>query len=164
MDQTQRNTNRVVGTYGYMAPEYAMHGLYSIKSDVFSFGVLCLEIITGRRNSHFCTSDGVFDLLSHVWRYWTKGKVLEVVDPVLDDFPRNKAMQCIHIALLCVQEDAMIRPNMSSVVLMLSNYSTSVRVPSRPAFSFGDSEPNQPMLIESQPMMSAEDFTELEPR
>ncbi|KAK1308072.1 Cysteine-rich receptor-like protein kinase 4 [Acorus calamus] len=73
-------------------------------------------------------------------------------------------MQCIHIAMLCVQEDAMIRPNMSSVVLMLNNYSTSVRVPSRPAFSFGDSEPNQPMLIESQPMMSAEDFTELVPR
>ncbi|PNX91175.1 cysteine-rich receptor-like protein kinase, partial [Trifolium pratense] len=51
VDQTQENTNRIVGTYGYMAPEYAMHGQFSVKSDVFSFGILVLEIISGTKNS-----------------------------------------------------------------------------------------------------------------
>lgn len=49
-----------------MAPEYAMHGLYSIKSDVFSFGILILEIITGKRNSALSDSDEAEDLLSSV--------------------------------------------------------------------------------------------------
>ncbi|XP_056161852.1 G-type lectin S-receptor-like serine/threonine-protein kinase At4g03230 [Syzygium oleosum] len=53
VNQDEANTNRVVGTYGYMAPEYAMEGLFSVKSDVFSFGVLMLEMISGRKNSGF---------------------------------------------------------------------------------------------------------------
>jgi serine/threonine protein kinase len=65
-DQTQDVTNRVVGTYGYMAPEYAMRGHYSVKSDVFSFGVLVLEIVTGRRNSGSYYSEQSGDLLSIV--------------------------------------------------------------------------------------------------
>ncbi|CAL0312012.1 unnamed protein product [Lupinus luteus] len=56
-NQDEANTNRVVGTYGYMAPEYAMEGLFSIKSDVYSFGVLLLEIISGRRNTSFRHTD-----------------------------------------------------------------------------------------------------------
>uniref|UniRef100_A0A7N2R3Y4 non-specific serine/threonine protein kinase n=1 Tax=Quercus lobata TaxID=97700 RepID=A0A7N2R3Y4_QUELO len=48
-DQTEGSTNRIVGTYGYMAPEYAMTGQFSVKSDVFSFGVLILEIVSGRK-------------------------------------------------------------------------------------------------------------------
>ncbi|KAK3188257.1 hypothetical protein Dsin_027818, partial [Dipteronia sinensis] len=65
VDQTQANTNIIVGTYGYMAPEYAMHGQFSVKSDVFSFGVLVLEIITSKKNSNFNQSDGAADLLSY---------------------------------------------------------------------------------------------------
>ncbi|ESR55332.1 hypothetical protein CICLE_v10024396mg, partial [Citrus x clementina] len=52
-NQSEANTNRVVGTYGYMAPKYALEGLFSVKSDVFSFGVLLLEIISGRKNTRF---------------------------------------------------------------------------------------------------------------
>ncbi|KAM7500912.1 hypothetical protein LguiA_025326 [Lonicera macranthoides] len=66
MDQTQGNTNRIVGTYGYMSPEYAMHGHFSMGSDVFSFGVLVLEIISGKKISCFHPSDQGEDLLSHV--------------------------------------------------------------------------------------------------
>uniref|UniRef100_A0A2N9FB76 Cysteine-rich receptor-like protein kinase n=1 Tax=Fagus sylvatica TaxID=28930 RepID=A0A2N9FB76_FAGSY len=65
VDQTQGNTSRVVGTFGYMAPEYAMHGQFSVKSDVYSFGVLILEILSGKRNSSFYQSDGAADLLSY---------------------------------------------------------------------------------------------------
>ncbi|KAL7213352.1 hypothetical protein ACSBR2_015966 [Camellia fascicularis] len=65
VDQTQGNTNRVVGTYGYMSPEYAMHGQFSVKSDVFSFGVLVLEIISGKKNNTFYQSECAEDLLSY---------------------------------------------------------------------------------------------------
>ncbi|GKV39952.1 hypothetical protein SLEP1_g47644 [Rubroshorea leprosula] len=64
-DETQANTSRIVGTYGYMAPEYVVRGQFSVKSDVFSFGVLLLEIVSGRRNSWFQNED-VEDLLSCV--------------------------------------------------------------------------------------------------
>ncbi|GJR32994.1 putative RNA-directed DNA polymerase, eukaryota, reverse transcriptase zinc-binding domain protein [Tanacetum coccineum] len=64
-DETQGNTSRIVGTYGYMAPEYAMHGQFSVKSDVFSFGVLVLEIVTGQKNNSFQNGMMMEDLLSH---------------------------------------------------------------------------------------------------
>ncbi|KAI3980031.1 hypothetical protein MKX01_042685, partial [Papaver californicum] len=64
-DQTQGNTSRVVGTYGYMSPEYAMHGQFSAKSDVYSFGVLVLEIISGRKNSCSSEPENEEDLLSY---------------------------------------------------------------------------------------------------
>ncbi|KAJ8627954.1 hypothetical protein MRB53_021261 [Persea americana] len=67
MDQTQGNTSRNAGTYGYMAPEYATQGQFSIKSDVYSFGVLVLEIVTGLKNSSFDESESSYDLLSYVW-------------------------------------------------------------------------------------------------
>ncbi|KAI3828625.1 hypothetical protein L1987_02732 [Smallanthus sonchifolius] len=65
-NETQATTNRVVGTYGYMSPEYAMEGTFSIKSDIYSFGVLILEIISGRRNSSFVHLDRTFNLLGYV--------------------------------------------------------------------------------------------------
>ncbi|KAK2991022.1 hypothetical protein RJ640_005504 [Escallonia rubra] len=66
LDETQGDTSRIVGTYGYMAPEYAMHGQFSVKSDVFSFGVLVLEIISGQKNNCFGNGENVEDLLSYV--------------------------------------------------------------------------------------------------
>ncbi|XP_068322759.1 cysteine-rich receptor-like protein kinase 10 isoform X2 [Pyrus communis] len=66
VDQSQANTSRIVGTYGYMSPEYAMHGQFSIKSDLYSFGVLVLEIISGKKNSNFFQTDIAEDLASHV--------------------------------------------------------------------------------------------------
>ncbi|GFP79412.1 g-type lectin s-receptor-like serine/threonine-protein kinase at4g03230, partial [Phtheirospermum japonicum] len=56
-NDSRAHTNRVVGTYGYMAPEYALEGLFSIKSDVFSFGVLILEIVSGKKNTGFYNTD-----------------------------------------------------------------------------------------------------------
>ena len=56
----------VLNCSGYMSPEYAMHGRYSVKSDVFSFGVLVLEIISGKKNTHFYQSELAEDLLSYV--------------------------------------------------------------------------------------------------
>ncbi|XP_062160662.1 cysteine-rich receptor-like protein kinase 25 isoform X2 [Alnus glutinosa] len=73
-DQVEANTNRVVGTYGYMAPEYAMEGLFSVKSDVYSFGVLMLEIISGKKNMGFYHPEHAKSLLPHAWRVWNEGR------------------------------------------------------------------------------------------
>ncbi|XP_050212587.1 cysteine-rich receptor-like protein kinase 44 [Mercurialis annua] len=132
MDQTQGNTSRIVGTYGYMAPEYAMHGYFSVKSDVYSFGVLLLEIVSGQKNNSFRSGDNVEDLLSYAWRNWKEETCLNIVDTNLRNGSRNEMMRCIHIGLLCVQENVADRPTMASVVLMLSSNSLTLPVPLRP--------------------------------
>ncbi|XP_068669526.1 cysteine-rich receptor-like protein kinase 10 [Aristolochia californica] len=139
-DETRGNTNRIAGTFGYMSPEYAMQGHYSTKSDVYSFGVLVLEIVTGRKNSGFTGSEPSIDLLSYTWRYWKEGRVLDLMDQSQgEDNQRNEALRCIHLGLLCVQEDPAERPLMSTVVLMLSSYSKTLPDPSPPAFFIGRS-------------------------
>ncbi|KAJ0966091.1 hypothetical protein J5N97_027229 [Dioscorea zingiberensis] len=135
IDETQGNTSRIAGTYGYMAPEYVMHGQFSVKSDVYSYGVMMLEIVTGRRNSGFQVSGSSIDLLSYVWRYWNEGKGIQLKDPSLGDRIRaEEFLRCVHIGLLCIQEDPIERPTMASVVLMLRSYSISLPKPSTPAF------------------------------
>ncbi|KAF8029969.1 hypothetical protein BT93_E2402 [Corymbia citriodora subsp. variegata] len=134
VDQTQDATSRVVGTYGYMAPEYVMHGLFSVKSDIFSFGVLLLEIISGQKISRFCNGDTTEDLLGYAWRSWREGTPSNLIDPSLANGCRTEMSRCIQVGLLCVQEVEADRPNMGAVVLMLSSHSTTLPLPSRPAF------------------------------
>ncbi|XP_014491813.1 cysteine-rich receptor-like protein kinase 10 isoform X3 [Vigna radiata var. radiata] len=136
--QKQAKTKRVMGTYGYMAPEYVIQGLFSVKSDVFSFGVLVLEIIYGRKNSGLCMSEHGQTLLLYAWRTWGAGKCLETIDPMLEkSFIGSEIERCIQIGLLCVQEDAIDRPTMSQVVLMLANDTMILPKPKHPAFSIG---------------------------
>ncbi|XP_059436939.1 cysteine-rich receptor-like protein kinase 44 [Corylus avellana] len=134
LDQTQGNTKKIIGTYGYMAPEYAMRGYFSVKSDVFSFGVLVLEIISGQKNSSFAEGENVEGLLSFAWKNWREGTVSNLVDPTLSSSSTAEIMKCIHIGLLCVQENVAKRPTIASVVLMLSSYSLTLSVPTKPAF------------------------------
>ncbi|PQQ01759.1 uncharacterized protein Pyn_15605 [Prunus yedoensis var. nudiflora] len=130
-DQIQANTNRVVGTYGYMSPEYAMEGRYSEKSDVFSFGVLLLEIISGKRNTSYDPSP---NLIGQIWDMWTEEQALAMVDPSLgESYPAHEVSRCIQIGLLCVQESASDRPTMSEVTFMLGN-ETTLPYPKKPAF------------------------------
>ncbi|XP_015885095.3 cysteine-rich receptor-like protein kinase 10 [Ziziphus jujuba] len=134
VDQVQGNTNRIVGTYGYMSPEYAMHGQFSVKSDVFSFGVLVLEIISGKKNNGFYQSHGSGDLLSFAWEHWKNGTPLEMLDPtVRHAYSRNEVTRCIHIGLLCVQENPAARPTMATIVLVLNSYSVTLPLPQEPA-------------------------------
>ncbi|CAJ2678390.1 unnamed protein product [Trifolium pratense] len=131
-NQNEENTARVVGTYGYMSPEYAMEGLFSVKSDVYSFGVLLLEILSGRKNTSFRDS---YDpsLIGYAWRLWNEERVMELLDPsIRDSSPKSKALRCIHIGMLCVQDSASNRPNMSSVVLMLESEATALPLPVKP--------------------------------
>ncbi|XAR53753.1 Non-specific serine/threonine protein kinase [Bertholletia excelsa] len=137
-NQTQGNTTRVVGTYGYMPPEYAMQGKFSIQSDIFSFGVLILEIVSGMDNNSLCQSNSDKDLQGYAWKFWNEGTPLKLMDPTLEGtYSSNEVMKCIHIGLLCVQEDPDARPSMAKVVLMLNNHSTNLPVPQRPALFLG---------------------------
>ncbi|XP_048561422.1 cysteine-rich receptor-like protein kinase 10 isoform X2 [Triticum urartu] len=126
-------TRKVVGTYGYMAPEYASHGIFSIKSDVFSFGVLTLEIVSGKRNSHEC---GAFiNLLGHAWQLFQEESWSELIDAALvPNIHSTEMMRCINIALLCVQENAVDRPTMLDVIAMLSNKTMILQKPKHPAY------------------------------
>ncbi|XP_057463250.1 cysteine-rich receptor-like protein kinase 10 [Actinidia eriantha] len=134
-DQPQGNTSRVVGTYGYMPPEYVMHGRFSVKSDVYSFGVLVLEIVSGRKISSFYQADIAENLLSYAWKLWREGTALELMDPTLEgSYSSNEVKRCIHIGLLCVQQDPNLRPSMTTVVVMLSSYSVTLPIPQQPAF------------------------------
>ncbi|XVE51184.1 hypothetical protein DITRI_Ditri02bG0019100 [Diplodiscus trichospermus] len=153
VDQTQGATSRIVGTYGYMAPEYAIHGQFSVKSDVYSFGILLLEIISGQKNNAFHSGSSVEDLISFAWRNWKGETALDLVDPSLRDGSRTEQMRCIHIGLLCVQENVAKRPNMASVVLMLNSYSVTLPKPSQPAF-FMDSNTQSRMMPLSQDLNS----------
>ncbi|KAH9651048.1 Receptor-like serine/threonine-protein kinase SD1-7 [Citrus sinensis] len=134
-DELQSNTKRIVGTYGYMSPEYALRGLFSIKSDVFSFGVLLLETLSSKKNTHFYNTDSL-TLLGHAWNLWNDGRTWELMDPISQNgasYPILK--RYINVALLCVQEKAADRPAMSEVVSMLSNEFVNLPAPQQPAFS-----------------------------
>ncbi|KAH0699861.1 hypothetical protein KY284_014076 [Solanum tuberosum] len=136
LDETQGSTTRIVGTYGYMAPEYAMHGQFSVKSDVFSFGVLVLEIVSGQKNTCFRNGESLEDLLSYAWMNWREETTTNLIDPMLrgSSGMARDIMRCIHIALLCVQENISDRPTMAAVVLMLSSLSLNLPLPSGPAY------------------------------
>ncbi|KAL4288961.1 hypothetical protein AHAS_Ahas19G0338500 [Arachis hypogaea] len=149
VDQTQGKTSRIVGTYGYMAPEYALHGQFSIKSDVFSFGVLLLEIVSGHKNGDIHNGEYVEHLISFAWRSWMEGRAANIIDPSLSNSAENEILRCIHIGLLCVQENLVERPTMASIVLMLNSSSLSLPVPMEPAF-FAGSRAKSPRVADKQ--------------
>ncbi|KAB2601060.1 receptor-like protein kinase [Pyrus ussuriensis x Pyrus communis] len=138
IDQTQGDTKTIVGTYGYMAPEYAIHGRFSVKTDVFSFGVLVLEIISGKKIGSFRYGENEEDLLSYAWRNWKEETPQNIIDPTLTTSSRIETMRSIHIGLRCVQQNVVDRPTMASVVSMFNSHSLILSVPSRPAFYLQD--------------------------
>ncbi|XP_023760090.1 cysteine-rich receptor-like protein kinase 2 [Lactuca sativa] len=123
-------STKFAGTLGYTAPEYATHGHLSEKVDTYSFGVVALEIISGRRcndmNSH--RSD-MYYLLEDAWRSYENNMHLKVVDENLDlnESEQEHVKKIMEIALTCTQSPVGIRPTMSEVVLMLSNERSLVR-------------------------------------
>ncbi|KAI3747607.1 hypothetical protein L6452_10122 [Arctium lappa] len=122
-DQTHVST-QLAGTLGYMAPEYATRGHLSEKVDTYSFGIVALEIISGRRctDENFSGPDTAH-LIEHAWQLYEKGMHIELIDEVLgkEEYQDANVMKTIEIALMCTQSLASLRPTMSEVVLMLSN-------------------------------------------
>ncbi|CAN0924218.1 G-type lectin S-receptor-like serine/threonine-protein kinase RKS1 [Linum grandiflorum] len=137
-DQVKGMTRRIGGTYGYMAPEYAYFGKFSVKSDVFSFGAMLLEIVTGKRiNRGFTAQEedhGALSLIGYVWELWKAERVRDIVDPSLQ--VSTSTLRCIHIGLSCLEEDPVERPDMQTVVVMLNSETTPLPPLKHPAFIF----------------------------
>ncbi|PIN04372.1 Serine/threonine protein kinase [Handroanthus impetiginosus] len=122
-DNTHIST-RVAGTFGYMAPEYAMRGYLTDKADVYSFGVVLLEVISGRSNTSIKAKADSFYILDWANSLKEKGALMELVDPRLEsNFDRKEVMTAINVALLCTNAVAAERPSMSAVVSILEGKS-----------------------------------------
>ncbi|XP_060191621.1 G-type lectin S-receptor-like serine/threonine-protein kinase At4g27290 [Lycium barbarum] len=119
-DDVEEKTQHVVGTRGYMSPEYIENGHHSTKSDVFSFGILVLEIVSGQRNWGYRHPIYDVGLVGYAWTIWNDGKAIELLDPVIEKpGDLNEVLACIHVGLLCCERRAQDRPSMIQVVSLL---------------------------------------------
>ncbi|XP_055812612.1 putative serine/threonine-protein kinase [Solanum dulcamara] len=113
-------STRVAGTIGYLSPEYALFGQLTKKADVYSFGVLVLEIISGRSSSKSAFGVDLLVLVEWVWKLREEGRLLEIVDPELTEYSEAELLRFIKVALFCTQAAPTQRPNMKQVLEMLS--------------------------------------------
>uniref|UniRef100_A0A7N0UAQ7 Protein kinase domain-containing protein n=1 Tax=Kalanchoe fedtschenkoi TaxID=63787 RepID=A0A7N0UAQ7_KALFE len=114
------HSTRVLGTFGYHAPEYAMTGQMTAKSDVYSFGVVLLELLTGRKPVDHTLPRGQQSLVTWATPKLSEDKVRQCVDARLDgEYPPKAVAKMAAVAALCVQYEADFRPNMSIVVKAL---------------------------------------------
>ncbi|XWS11623.1 hypothetical protein CRYUN_Cryun37aG0014500 [Craigia yunnanensis] len=135
-DQTHLST-KFAGTYGYTAPEYAIHGQLSVKVDTYSFGVVVLEIISGQKNTETSLDPTAEYLLKRAWGLYQDNMAMEIVDRGInpDEYNVEYMKRIIEIAFLCTQSSAALRPTMSEVVALLKTVSSlEPRQPTRPAF------------------------------
>nr|CAD1828562.1 unnamed protein product [Ananas comosus var. bracteatus] len=134
-DQSHLSTG-LAGTFGYMAPEYIVHGQLTEKADIYSYGVLVLEIITGRKNHNsVASSDEGHSLMSLIWQHFNAKTVIELLDPCLQKrCPEEQALKVFQVGLLCAQASPNLRPPMWKVVELLNSESKELPLPSQPPF------------------------------
>ncbi|KAI9083769.1 hypothetical protein K1719_034237 [Acacia pycnantha] len=119
-DNVTHLSTRVAGTVGYLAPEYALLGQLTKKADVYSFGVLLLEVISGRSSSKAAFGDKLLVLVEWTWKLKEENRLLDIVDPELTSYDETEVVRFIKVALFCTQAAAHHRPTMKQVVEMLS--------------------------------------------
>ncbi|KAK8951950.1 putative LRR receptor-like serine/threonine-protein kinase [Platanthera zijinensis] len=119
-DDVSHIITRVAGTNGYLAPEYAMQGQLTKKADIYSFGVLVLEIVCAKSSSKPYWSGTNKLLLEKAWELYEEGRLPELVDPSLGDYPQEEVLRYMKVALFCTQAKATRRPSMSQALHMLS--------------------------------------------
>ncbi|XP_050116212.1 G-type lectin S-receptor-like serine/threonine-protein kinase At4g27290 [Malus sylvestris] len=128
--ELEASTSTIVGT----VPE-TIEGIVPVKTDVYDLGVLILEIISGQKINRFGNDDPLHNLVSYAWGLWKENAGLELMDPALgDSCNENQLLRCIHVGLLCVEENAADRPTMSVVIPMLRDESTERPKPKKPAY------------------------------
>ncbi|CAD6210535.1 unnamed protein product [Miscanthus lutarioriparius] len=120
-DTVTHISTRVAGTMGYLAPEYALLGQLTKKADIYSFGVLLLEVISGESSSKSTWGPNMHVLVEWTWKLREEGRLLEIVDPELENYSEEEMLRFIKVALLCTQATSQQRPSMKQVVNMLSN-------------------------------------------
>ncbi|KDP20853.1 hypothetical protein JCGZ_21324 [Jatropha curcas] len=161
------STHRVVGTLGYMAPEYLLGGIYSEKSDVFGFGVLILEIVSGRKANSFQNHDQHMSLLAYAWQSWCESSGVGMIDQALDNsFSASEVSRCVNIGLLCVQDHSADRPTMAAIDSMLSGEKSKLPQPKQPTFTFQNVSSSSHIQSQSNSTWSVNNVTEsiIEPR
>nr|POE72594.1 putative lrr receptor-like serine/threonine-protein kinase [Quercus suber] len=119
-DEKTHISTRVAGTIGYLAPEYAMRGHLTEKADVFAFGVVALEIVSGRPNADSSLEEEEIYLLEWAWKLHENNREVDLVDSALSEFNEEEVKRQIGVSLLCTQASPTLRPSMSRVVAMLS--------------------------------------------
>ncbi|KAK4803631.1 hypothetical protein SAY86_003448 [Trapa natans] len=133
-DKKTHISTGIAGTIGYLAPEYAMRGHLTEKSDIFAFGVVILEILSGRPNADESLGKEKAYLFEWTWNLREQNRELELVDPMILDFNREEAKRMVDIAVLCTQTSPMLRPPMSRVVSMLVDDIEVPVVTTRPGY------------------------------
>ncbi|XP_059665022.1 probable LRR receptor-like serine/threonine-protein kinase At1g53440 isoform X2 [Cornus florida] len=117
-------STRIAGTIGYMAPEYAMRGYLTDKADIYNFGVVLLEIVSGKSNTSYRPREESVYLLDWAYVLQEQGNLLELVDPRIgSNYSKEEAMRMLNLSLLCANLSPTLRPSMSSVVSMLEGNS-----------------------------------------
>ncbi|XP_010929305.1 cold-responsive protein kinase 1 isoform X2 [Elaeis guineensis] len=134
-DQAYLSTG-VAGTLGYTAPEYAIRGELSEKADIYSFGVLAIEIISSRKNTDLSLPTEMQYLPEYAWKLFERSSVIDLVDPKLrtDGIVEKDVLQVCHVAFLCLQPHPSLRPPMSEIVAMLTCKIEPMAAPVKPAF------------------------------
>ncbi|KAL3501159.1 hypothetical protein ACH5RR_035608 [Cinchona calisaya] len=156
-DKTHIST-AIAGTLGYMAPEYVVRGKLTEKADVYSFGVLLIEVVSGRRNSSVYQNS--FSVLQMIWNLYGTGKLCEAVDPSLQgNFIEEEASRLLQIGLLCVQASAELRPSMSVVVKMLNNQHEIPKPTQPPFLNSSSSSEISPLNRSGSPYFQSESCT-----
>ncbi|KAK2967426.1 hypothetical protein RJ640_022358 [Escallonia rubra] len=160
-NEDQANTGRIAGTFGYMAPEYAMEGRFSERSDVYSFGVLLLEIVSGRKNNSFDQDEHALSLLGFAWKLWNEEKIVNLIDPtiIFDRFSQMEVLRYIQVGLLCVQDLARDRPTISTVLSMLSSEIVDLPTPKQPVLAEKETCPHTVLPQQSQQTCSIKDYS-----
>ncbi|CAL4997348.1 unnamed protein product [Urochloa decumbens] len=127
-------STKISGTFGYLAPEYAMRGHLTEKADVFAFGVVALETITGRSNTDNSLEEDKIYLFEWAWELYERDQVLSILDPRIEDLNGEEALRVIHVALLCTQGSPYQRPPMSRVMKMLTGDIQVSAVVTKPSY------------------------------
>ncbi|KAL3813481.1 hypothetical protein ACJIZ3_014749 [Penstemon smallii] len=118
-DQSEVETV-IAGTMGYLDPEYIVSGIASFTSDIYSLGIVILEIVSGRGIIAMRQRIGRIRLDEYAWKLWNEGKILHLVDEfIVGEFSEEEALRCIQVGLLCIQQNRHHRPTISYVLKML---------------------------------------------
>ncbi|KAL6652027.1 hypothetical protein ACP70R_010952 [Stipagrostis hirtigluma subsp. patula] len=133
-DKKTHVSTKVAGTFGYLAPEYAMRGHMTEKVDVFAFGVVVLETVAGRPNFDNTLDEDKVYILEWVWQLYEEKHPLDMVDPKLAEFNGDEMLRAIHVSLLCTQGSPHQRPSMSRAVSMLTGDVEVGEVASKPSY------------------------------
>ncbi|XP_043704024.1 putative cysteine-rich receptor-like protein kinase 43 [Telopea speciosissima] len=147
----------ICGTLGYMAPEYLANGQLSEKIDVYSFGILVLEIVSGIMNSKFKQDESLDTLVTIAWKHFQSNTVKEIIDEYLEIDDMEHVIRVIHVGLLCTQLSPSLRPTMAQAIEMLIQKDLDLPTPSKPPFVANSTKLSHPLFScenPSEPILS----------